>query len=182
MRPNTRRVLRSLALPAALLVGGALLAWTTGFDEEQLRALLAAMGWWAAPAFILLFVIGILLNLPGTVFFVTAPVLFGVKLGFVLAYLGSMSAVTVGFMFARLIMPRVDGTPFKNPVLRRAFAQLETRPIRTVALIRLMMWSASTVHYALAVTPIRKRDHFIGSAIGLIIPVAVIVGLSGVIF
>jgi uncharacterized membrane protein YdjX (TVP38/TMEM64 family) len=41
-----------------------------------------------------------------------------------------------------------------------------------VALLRLVLWMAPAVNYALALSPVRYRDYAIGSAVGLAIPVA----------
>jgi uncharacterized membrane protein YdjX (TVP38/TMEM64 family) len=49
---------------------------------------------------------------------------------------------------------------------------LDARPIRTVFALRLVLWLAPALNYALALTRARFRDYAIGSALGLILPVA----------
>ena len=46
------------------------------------------------------------------------------------------------------------------------------RRIRTVFLLRLFLWLAPALNYALALTHVKYRDYLIGSALGLIVPVA----------
>lgn len=102
---------------------------------------------------------GELLHLPGMFFFIViARVVFGPALGFVLGYAGAVIAVTLSFVVAR---------------------QLEAHPVQTTALLRLVLWLAPPLSYALASSNIRVRDHLLGSAIGLAVPVGAVVFLSG---
>ena len=55
----------------------------------------------------------------------------------------------------------------------------EARPVQTIALLRLVLWLAPPLSYALASSNIRMRDHILGSAIGLIPPVLAVTLLSG---
>ena len=59
-----------------------------------------------------------------------------------------------------------------DPTRRAILARLEERPIRTVALLRLFLWLAPALTYALALSRIRYRHYVAGSAIGLALPVA----------
>ncbi|MCB9621848.1 MAG: DedA family protein, partial [Sandaracinus sp.] len=48
----------------------------------------------------------------------------------------------------------------------------ERRPVRVVALLRLILWMAPPLNYALAMSAVRFRDYVVGSALGLILPIA----------
>jgi uncharacterized membrane protein YdjX (TVP38/TMEM64 family) len=112
-----------------------------------------------------------------------ARVVFGPGLGFALGYGGAVLAVTVSFVVARQIVAAARST--KEPwrprwrTLRRALGRLEAHPVQTIALLRLVLWLAAPLSYALASSNVRVRDHVVGSAIGLLAPVAAIVLLSG---
>jgi uncharacterized membrane protein YdjX (TVP38/TMEM64 family) len=41
-----------------------------------------------------------------------------------------------------------------------------------VAILRLILWMAPPLNYALAMSAVRFRDYVIGSALGLLIPIA----------
>jgi hypothetical protein len=56
-------------------------------------------------------------------------------------------------------------------LLRRTFEKLEAHPVRSIALLRLVLWLAPPLTYALAATRVRLRDHVFGCAIGLLLPV-----------
>ncbi len=143
---------------------------------------LVKLGYLAVPLFLLVMVAGELLHLPGILFVVVARVVFGPSLGFVLGYTGAILAVTVSFAVARQLIAAARSTdePWRPrwSWLRRLLERVEARPVRTIALLRLLLWLAPPLSYALASTRVRARDHILGSAIGLLIPV-IVAGLVG---
>jgi len=149
----------------------------------MLQRELLALGYFAPPLFLLVFAMGELLHLPGILFVLVARLVFGPSLGFVLGYAGALLAVTVSFTVARQVVTAARAT--KEPwrpkwrFLRGAFDRLEARPVQTIALLRLVLWLAPPLSYALASTNIRARDHVVGSAIGLVIPVLAVALLGG---
>lgn len=176
-----RRVAAGLVVVA--LVAGAIVARRSGVDGPMLQRELLALGWLAAPLFLLVMAAGELLHLPGMVFIVVARLVFGPSLGFVLGYGGAVFAVTVSFLVARQLVAAARGA--KEPwrprwaFAQRAFARLEARPVQTVALLRLVLWLAPPLSYALASSKLGIRDHIIGSALGLFAPVLAAVLVSG---
>ena len=56
------------------------------------------------------------------------------------------------------------------------------RPILTVALLRLFLWVAPPINYALALSTVRYRDYAAGSALGLAIPTALAAVVFGYLF
>jgi uncharacterized membrane protein YdjX (TVP38/TMEM64 family) len=117
------------------------------------------------------------------VFIVLARLVFGPSVGFVLGYAGAVFAVTVSFLVARQLVAaaRSSREPWRPrwKFAQRALARLEAHPVQTVALLRLVLWLAPPLSYALASSKLRLRDHVIGSALGLFAPVLVAVLLSG---
>ena len=57
--------------------------------------------------------------------------------------------------------------------MRRVLSHLDERPIRSVFLLRTVFIMAPGVNYGLAITKVKFRDYLIGSAFGLIVPIAV---------
>ena len=158
-----------------ILIVLAVLARRQGFDGPMLQRELQELGILAAPAFLLAFAIGELLHLPGILFVVAARIVFGPTTGFFLGYAGALLALTISFAVARRLVSAARATrepwrPRFRP-LRIAFEKLEARPIRSVALLRLVLWLAPPLTYALATTRLRARDHLLGCAVGLLIPV-----------
>jgi len=167
----------------AALVACAIYARRTGVDGPMIQRELLALGWLAAPLFLLVMAAGELLHLPGMVFVVAARLVFGASVGFALGYVGAVFAVTVSFVVARQLLAAARATdePWRPRwrFLQRALARLESHPVQTIALLRLVLWLAAPLSYALASSNVKVRDQVMGSALGLFAPVLVAVLLSG---
>lgn len=171
------------ALVVTTLIAAAVVARRSGVDGPMLQRELLALGWLAAPLFLLMMAAGELLHLPGMVFVVVARLVFGPSIGFVLGYGGAVFAVTVSFLVARELVAaaRSSTEPWRPrwKFAQRALDRLEAHPVQTVALLRLVLWLAPPLSYALASSKLRVRDHLVGSAVGLFAPVLLAVLLSG---
>jgi uncharacterized membrane protein YdjX (TVP38/TMEM64 family) len=99
-----------------------------------------------------------------------APTLFSLEEAWLLSIVASNLAVTLNFELVR----RLGGQPLaeiENKELKKLFDRLEEQPLRTVILLRLITVMFPPVTSALALTRLRARDHFVGSAIGMLLPV-----------
>lgn len=167
----------------ALLVGCAIYARQSGVDGPMIQRELLALGWLAAPLFLVVMAAGELLHLPGMAFVVAARLVFGASVGFALGYVGAVFAVTVSFVVARQLVSAARATdePWRPRwrFLQRALDRLESHPVQTIALLRLVLWLAAPLSYALASSRVRVRDQVLGSALGLFAPVLVAVLLGG---
>ncbi|MDP3153647.1 MAG: VTT domain-containing protein [Archangium sp.] len=175
---STRVRLVVLVLGLGLLIGLASLTgvreWMT---EERLRAAVTAAGWWGLALFFAIFTVGQLLQVPGVVFIFAARAAWGPMLGFAGAYAGAVISATLVFLLVR----SVGGKALAEitwPPARRILAGLEQRPVLTIAALRAVMMLRPPLNYALALSPVKQSHHFIGSVLGLIVPVAVVVFLS----
>jgi len=159
------------------LIGGSLLAahWTgldESLDRERVRAMVEEAGAFGFLIFIAIFAFGELIHIPGLVFVAAGVMAFGQVMGGLLGYLGALVSVSTSFFVVRL----VGGQPLaglKRPRLERILSHLEERPIRVVTILRLILWMAPPINYALAMSRIRFRDYLIGSALGLLLPIAI---------
>ena len=167
------------AVRLALLVGvlvavfavGRYFGVTENVNAQSIREFVHGAGVWGWALYMAVFAGGEFVHIPGMVFVVAGILLYGKVLGFGLAWLASV--VSVGFSF--VVVRRIGGTPLgtvDKPWLKRILSHLDHRPIRTVAMLRLILWLAPPLNYALALTKVRFRDYVIGSALGLIAPVA----------
>jgi uncharacterized membrane protein YdjX (TVP38/TMEM64 family) len=175
MQRNSKKV--RIAVVLALLVLAPLIAQWSGLTEqlsvERLRALVANAGAWGALAFLGVFVLAVVAQVPGIAFVAIAPTLFHLPEAWALCFLASNVAVVANFALVR----RFGGQPFaelESPRLKRLFAQLDAHPIRTVALLRTLTVMFPPVTGALALTRLGARDHAIGSALGMLLPVTAI--------
>jgi uncharacterized membrane protein YdjX (TVP38/TMEM64 family) len=209
-RPPKPPLLPRLAagLAVLVLVGAGTVARRQGVDAATLQRELVALGCLAPPLFLVLFAAGELLHLPGILFVVAARVVFGPAVGFLLGYAGALFAITVAFFVARRIVTPFTGAGAAEGDagagagtdagtgagarreawrprwrwLRRSFERLEASPVKTVALLRLVLWFAPPLTYAIAATRVRARDHALGSALGLALPVLAADLAGGLVF
>lgn len=152
-------------------------AWATGvtarFTPESIRSLLAGTGFWGVIAFTALFSAGQLLRVPGTVFVATAVAIYGRNFGMLVALLGALVSVTVSFAVVRAFAGRALGD-IQRPLVQRLLNKIDSHPVMTVALLRLIFQTAPPINFALPMTAVRWRDHLAGSMLGLPVPIAVI--------
>lgn len=178
--PRKRTWLRMAALAlglAALWVIADRTGLRDALSVEALQAFAAEAGPLGVVAYLAAFALGQLAQLPGVAFILAARVAYGPVLGFLASYAGALGAVTLSFLVVR----KVGGSPLggvRAAWLRRILARLDDRPILTVALLRTFLVLSPPLSFALAMSRTRFRDHLVGSALGLLAPVAAYVFFS----
>ena len=166
-----------LGVLVAVYVLARLLGLDDFFHAERVREVVAHAGAFGPLAFLALFVGAVVAQVPGVVFVLVAPALFPWGEAWLLCWVASNLAVVANFELVR----RVGGQPLvesEHPWLRRLFAGLEARPIRTIALLRVVTIMFPPVTGALALTQVSTRDHAIGSALGMAPPITLILALA----
>src|SRR5262249_6404331 len=101
-----------------------------------------------------------------------AVAVYGRNSGIFVALLGAITSATVSFAVVR----RVAGQALadvQRPLVGRLLKKIDSHPVLTVALLRLIFQTAPPLNYALPMTRVRWRDHLIGSVLGLPVPVIV---------
>ena len=173
-----RRLWTRVGLLAAFLGGTYLVAWATDAHEfftlDRVRHLVEICGVWGALAFLGIFCVGELIHIPGMLFVAAGILAFGKLVGGPLSFIGAILSVTVSFVVVRA----VGGKPLTQlpwAFARKVMARLEDHPIRTVFILRLLFFMAPPLNYALALSGVKFRDYVIGSALGLIAPMIVMV-------
>jgi len=166
-----------IAIVLLLLALAPFVAQATGLTAQlsvtHLRELVGQAGSWGALAFFAVFVGAVVAQVPGIPFVALAPTLFQLPEAWLLCFVASNVAVLINFSLVR----RFGGQPFgqlESPRLRRLFMQLDAHPVRTVALLRTLTVMFPPVTGALALTRVSGRDHALGSALGMLLPVTAI--------
>jgi uncharacterized membrane protein YdjX (TVP38/TMEM64 family) len=121
--------------------------------------------------FILLFVLGNLIQIPGWLFLAAAVLTLGEVGGGVATYVAACISCAITFLVIRL----VGGDALrqlKSRIAKRILSQLDTRPIRSVVLLRVLFQTMPALNYALALSGIRFRQYLIGTLLGLPLPIA----------
>lgn len=187
MTPSRSRALR-LALVAALFVGLFLIGHYSGAAQwlslPYLRARSAAAGPVGGLLFGLAIILAVLLHLPAAPFVLAALLCYGRLAGSAISYGAALLAISISYGLARaaggqlLRVPRPSTSdtvlPTDRPLWRRLLAHLDDRPVRTVFFLRAVFALAPPLNFALALTGLRFRHYLLGSAIGLLVPLAVV--------
>lgn len=173
-----------LVLLALVFVALYVVAQVTGLrdaiTQAQLQALVDGAGVFGVVLFVGAFSVGQLAQLPGIVFVLAARAAWGPVMGFAVAYVGALCAVSLSFCAVRLAVGRREEASSPPAWLTRATEKLAARPQLTVASLRALLALSPPLNVALAMTSLRPRDHLVGSALGLVLPIAVWILLSDV--
>lgn len=139
------------------------------FSVEGAREVIESAGVWGVFVFLLLFIVGDLLHVPGLIFVAGLVLAYGGVSGGVLGYAGALLGQSLNFWLIRTIggRPLAQG---ERPLLGRLLSQLESRPLRTVIVLRLVFVLWPAVNYGLAMSSLRYRDYLLASAVGLVVP------------
>lgn len=179
---SSRSPIAAVGVFLALLTLVPVLAPLLGFDARYsvgaLRALVAQAGPFGWLAFVGLFVLAVVLQVPGFAFVLAAPTLFPLAQAWSLCVAASYLAVVTNFAVVR----RFGGQPLatiERPLLQRLFRELDAHPVRTVALLRVLTVMFPPVTSALALTRLRARDHALGSLLGIPLPVSAMLLAAG---
>lgn len=116
------------------------------------------------------FSVGNLLYVPGWVFLVGAVFALGKEWGGMATFIAGLCSSTLSFYVIR----RLGGTALRSLNHRWAdkiFSHLDERPIVSVTLLRLLFQTLPALTYALALADIRFRHYFLGTFLGLPIPI-----------
>lgn len=117
--------------------------------------------------FFAVFSLGQLLHMPGLVFVAAASLVYGEVWGFMIAMAGACIAISSVFYIVRFI----GGKPLAQPNhrwLKYLTSGLESRPFRTIVLVRLVFSTGPWLNYALAMSSVNYRCYISASFVGML--------------
>ena len=144
---------------------------------EYLTQAVDSAGVWGYFLFIALFIIGLLLNIPGTLFVVLGVIAFGWFESIFLAYIGSVAAGVLHFKLFNRIAGNALGNA-DNKFINRLMNGVEKHPLRTVILVRMFLYISPPANFALMLSGIALRPLIVGTMIGNVSPTISIVLLT----
>jgi uncharacterized membrane protein YdjX (TVP38/TMEM64 family) len=174
LKPVHIRLILAAVLIVSLIAAGKITGAHQYFTPDKVQDLVQDAGIWGYILFIIIFSIGELLHIFGLIFVAAGVYAFGEFAGLLLGIVGGTIAVCVSFLVMRTVGGRAF-TRIDKPWVVRILKRLDTKPIRTVTILRLVFIMYPSLNYLLALTSIRFRDYLIGSVVGLIIPISVFV-------
>jgi uncharacterized membrane protein YdjX (TVP38/TMEM64 family) len=169
VRPKSIHRLVRFALGVALL-GGVVALLLSGVHESisptEIRAQLLESGPWGPILFVLAFAALQPLGFAAHIFIISASLVWGPLVGFLLSWLGALGAGCTSFWFARY-MGR-DWVRRKLPErLVRYDERLQTHGFRTTLVLRLLFFTFGPMQLMLGVSSVRFVPFIAGSALGL---------------
>jgi uncharacterized membrane protein YdjX (TVP38/TMEM64 family) len=174
LKPVHLRLILAAVLIVSLIAAGKITGAHQYFTPDKVQDLVDGAGIWGYVLFIIIFSLGELLHIFGLIFVAAGVYAFGKFSGLLLGIVGGTVAVCVSFLVMRTVGGRAF-TRIDKPWVVRMLQRLDTKPIRTVIILRLVFIMYPSLNYLLALTSIRFRDYLIGSVVGLIIPISVFV-------
>jgi uncharacterized membrane protein YdjX (TVP38/TMEM64 family) len=135
----------------------------------------------AWPLFVLIFVMAIVLMIPGWVFMVAAGYLFGVLTGGILAFAANLAGSIVAFYLARTYAREwIRGKIDHSPRFSGFDAAVSRNGLYTVMFARLALLPNNLINYACGITGMRLRDFIIGTSVGIlpILAANILIGAS----
>ncbi len=121
--------------------------------------------------FVALFALGNLIQIPGWIFLAAAVLTLGKIWGGVATYFAASISCVVTFLTIRL----VGGDALqqlKSKIAMRILGQLDTHPVKSIVLLRVLFQTMPALNYALAMSGIRFRQYLAGTLLGLPLPIA----------
>jgi uncharacterized membrane protein YdjX (TVP38/TMEM64 family) len=121
-------------------------------------------------AFILLFSLGNLIQIPGWLFLAAAVLALGRVWGGVATYAAASISCVVTFLVIRLVGGNAL-RELKNQTAQRILKRLDAHPIQSVFLLRVLFQTVPALNYALALSGIPLRKYLAGTLLGLPLPI-----------
>ncbi len=142
-------------------------------DISTLKQMIDDTGNWGYLLFMLFFVVAAILNIPGTLFLVIGILLFGYLWGPVLSYFASFSGAIATFYIGRFIGGKAL-SQIKSSFVRSLLDEAETKPFRTLVILRVLIQFSPIIGYTLALTNIKTRHYIAANLVALTIPTVLI--------
>ena len=165
------RVLSVISLMVFLLI----LADATGFREKititYIKNLFFEHKLIGSILFILLFAIGNTLYVPGWFFLVGGILAVGKWYAGPLAFLGGVASSVLSYILVGFVGKDALRALENQKYAKKFFKHLDTKPIRTIILLRMIFQTAPFLNYALILSKVRFRDFWWGTFFGLPFPI-----------
>lgn len=166
-----QRLFVVLLLLGVLLAAFELSGLRAHFNLGYLRQILVDHPVTGLITFVLVFALGNLVQIPGWIFLAAAVLALGRTWGGLATYVAALVSCTFTFFFLRL----VGGNALRgldSKFATRLLNQLDAHPVRNIFLLRMLFQTAPPLNYALALSGVRHRDYFVGTLLGLPLPIA----------
>ncbi len=135
---------------------------------DQLGLLLESAGLWAPLMFVIIYVVGVCLFLPGTLLTALGAALFGPYWGFLYVWTGALIGAGLAFLIGRYL-GRDFAASLIGDRLKRFDDAIERNGFTTVLYLRLMYFPFTPMNFGMGLTKVRFWDYLSGTALGILV-------------
>ena len=161
-----QRLIILLAISLVLMAIGRYSSFSEYFTLGFLTELIVQAGGFGILVFVLAYVVGTLMNIPGVLFLLILFMVYEPTESILIGYVGTLVAMIVHFYFTRALAGEAL-SEIKQPFIKKQMQKLTARPIRTTVVLRLVLFVSPPVNYALALSSIKFRHFLLGSMIAM---------------
>jgi uncharacterized membrane protein YdjX (TVP38/TMEM64 family) len=136
--------------------------------SQQLGLFLESIGFWAPLMFVIIYVIGVCLFLPGTLLTAMGAAIFGPYWGFLYVWTGAMIGASLAFLIGRYL-GRDFAASLIGDKLKRFDDAIERNGFATVLYLRLMYFPFTPMNFGMGLTKVRFWDYLFGTALGILV-------------
>ncbi len=137
-------------------------------NPESLGRLLVAAGFWAPFVFILIYMAGVCLFVPGTLLTGLGAAIFGAYWGFLYVWIGAMAGASAAFFIGRTL-GRDFATSLIGEKLKKYDDGIERNGFATVLYLRLVYFPFTPLNFGMGLTGVRFWDYFFGTGLGILV-------------
>ncbi len=160
------RVIILLAVSLVLMAVGRFSSFSQYFTLTYLSEAIVTTGGFGVVVFIMAYIIGTLMNIPGVLFLFILFMVYEPIEGLLIGYIGTLLAMVVHFYFTRALAGEAL-SEIKQPFIKKQMKKLTATPVRTTVILRLIFFVSPPVNYALALSSVKFKHFLIGSMLAL---------------
>ncbi|HET6459488.1 MAG TPA: TVP38/TMEM64 family protein [Syntrophales bacterium] len=138
------------------------------FARDVLGNFLKMAGLGAPLVFILIYIAGICLFVPGILLTVLGAAIFGPYWGFLYVWVGAMGGASVAFWIGRAL-GRDFAASLIGERLKKYDDAIERNGFATVLYLRLIYFPFTPMNFGMGLTKVRFRDYFFATGLGIIV-------------
>jgi len=136
--------------------------------QEALGSFLEKAGIWAPIVYVVVYMAGVCLFVPGTILTGLGGAIFGAYWGFLYVWIGAMLGASVSFWIGRTL-GRDFAASLIGDKLRKYDLAIEHNGFATVLYLRLIYFPFTPMNFGMGLTKVRFWDYFFGTGLGIIV-------------
>jgi len=170
-KKRPKAVLKAVMLLVFIVAAIGLVRFTSitkYLTPEVLGNFLDTAGIWAPLVYILFYVVGVCLFVPGTLLTGLGAAIFGAYRGFVYVWIGAMIGAAAAFFIGRTL-GRDFAASLIGDKLKKYDDAIERNGFAAVLYLRLVYFPFTPMNFGMGLTKVRFRDYFAGTGLGIIV-------------